>query len=68
MYNHIYLYEGVMPPFPNGINFFLLQVMFGMSFLIIFCILMEVELSVVQSVSWVIGDFGIHCNKKLYNT
>ena len=41
----------MMPPIPNGIYFFLFHVMFDMSFLLIFCILMEVELSAVQFVS-----------------
>ena len=57
MYKYIYLYEGMMPPFPNGMYFFLFQVMLSMLFLLIFCIIMEVELSAVQYVSWVIGDF-----------
>ena len=47
MYNYIYLYEGVMPPFPNGMYFFLYHVMLSMSFLLIFCIIMEGELSAI---------------------
>ena len=47
---HNYLYECVMPPFPNSTCFFLFHVMFSMLFFLIFCNLIEVELSAVQLV------------------
>ena len=66
VYNHNYLYEGVMPPFPNSTCFFQFQIMFGMSFVLIFCILMEVELSAIQFVPGLLEIFGIECNEKIY--
>ena len=65
VYNHNYLYdylyEDVMPAFPT--YFFLFHVTFGMLFLLIFCILTEVEFKLYNLFPQLLEILGIHCNE-----
>ena len=64
VYNHNYLYEDVMPAFPNSTYFFLFHVTFGMLFLLIFCTLIRKwSFKLYNLFPELLEILDIHCNE-----